>query len=345
MEAGDGSRVQESRGRAGEARGASATGGGVSGSDALELARLRARERQLQAVAELGFEALGAPPFAALIDRAVHSVARALAVEIVAIEELLGDGDLVVHAAVGVGEDALGRQHAGAGEGSQAGYTVITGDLLTEARFRPAAVLTRSAARSSVSVAIGSRERPWGVLLAASSRERRFSEDDVVFLHGVANVLAMAWQRADTERTVRVSEELLRGGFEHSPIGMVLANLDGTFNRVNLAFARMLGYGHPDELVGVSATALTHPEDRREDLVGIQAMLEQRLPYSGEKRYVRADGEVVHALAGSTAVRDQRGEALMFFTQVKDITESKRAEALLHESQARLQSILDNARR
>ncbi|MGA2926026.1 MAG: GAF domain-containing protein [Solirubrobacteraceae bacterium] len=234
MEAGDGSRVQESRGRAGEARGASATGGGVSGSDALELARLRARERQLQAVAELGFEALGAPPFAALIDRAVHSVARALAVEIVAIEELLGDGDLVVHAAVGVGEDALGRQHAGAGEGSQAGYTVITGDLLTEARFRPAAVLTRSAARSSVSVAIGSRERPWGVLLAASSRERRFSEDDVVFLHGVANVLAMAWQRADTERTVRVSEELLRGGFEHSPIGMVLANLDGTFNRVNL---------------------------------------------------------------------------------------------------------------
>ena len=157
--------------------------GEVPAGDAGELKRLRARERQLQAVAELGFAAIGAPPFAVLIDRAVQSVAKALGVEIIAVEELGADGDLLVHAAVGVVEDALGRQPAGAGEGSQAGYTlragapVITDDLLTEARFRPAAVLTRSAARSSLSVAVGSVERPWGVLLAASTHARRFSED------------------------------------------------------------------------------------------------------------------------------------------------------------------------
>ncbi|MGA2927415.1 MAG: PAS domain S-box protein, partial [Solirubrobacteraceae bacterium] len=170
-----------------------------------------------------------------------------------------------------------------------------------------------------------------------------FSADDVGFLQGVPNVLAMAWQRGETERTLRVSEELLRAGFEDSPIGMVLANLDGTFHRVNVAFARTLGFEHCDDLVGVSEASLTDPEDRGHDRAAPQAMLEQRVPYSGEKRYIRADGEVVCALVGATVVRDRRGEALMFFTQVKDITESKRAEALLYESQSRLQSIVDHA--
>ena len=62
--------------------------GGVPAAAAGEQARLRARERQLQAVAELGLEALGAPAFARLLDRAARSVAAALEVEIVAIEEL-----------------------------------------------------------------------------------------------------------------------------------------------------------------------------------------------------------------------------------------------------------------
>jgi len=321
----------------------------VPGAAAGELGRLRARERQLQAVAELGLEALGSPTSAALLDQAVRSVAGALAVEIVAIEELQAGGDLLVHASVGVVPGALGRQQAGAGDGSQAGYTlqagapVITEELASETRFRPAAVLTRSQARSSLSVAIGPRERPWGVLLAASTSERRFSEDDAGFLQGVANVLAMARERGESERAVRASEELLSGGFERSPIGMTLANVDGTFNRVNVAFAQMLGYEHPDLLVGVSMASVTHPEDRAKDRLAMQMMLEQGVPFSGEKRYVRADGEVVDAQLGSTVVRDQRGQPLMFFGQVRDVTESRRAEALLYESRSRLQSILDHA--
>ena len=256
MNVADESFAEDRRESGADAPGRSEVAGEALSSDDHELARLRARERQLGAVAELGFEAIGAPSFAQLIDRAVRSVARALEVEIVAVEELQADGDLVVHAAVGAAEDALGRQPAGAGDGSQAGYTlqartpVITNDLLGEARFRPAAVLTRSAARSSLSVAVGSREQPWGVLLAASTYARRFSEDDVGFLQGVANVLAIARERGE-------SQSRLRSILDHAPALIYLIDLDGRFVVINDELEKILGVPREQALGKLSADRRT----------------------------------------------------------------------------------------
>ena len=330
---------------AGEARDPSAAGGGGSASDVLELARLRARERQLQAVAELGLEAIGAPAFAVLIDRVVQSVARALAVEVVAIEELLADGGLVVHAAVGVGERALGRQQAGAGEGSQAGYTVqagtpvITDDLLTEARFRPAAVLTRSAARSSLSVAVGSPQRPWGVLLAASTRERRFSEDDVGFLQGVANVLAMATDQRtaerERERTLADLEEAQRlarlGSWSWNPS----ADQVSWSAQMYAIFGRAPVRGPPSIRAFV---AYIHPDDRERVTDAYAQALAGETAFELECRIVAGDEaqRTVHALAHKDAARPGA-----YLGTIQDVTRQRRTErerlALL-ETTARAES-------
>jgi diguanylate cyclase (GGDEF)-like protein/PAS domain S-box-containing protein len=308
-----------------------------------------ARARQMQAVADLGLEALADPAFPVLIGRAVGVVARELDVEVVAIDELLADGQLLVRAAVGLEEGAAGHYMAKGGDDSQAGYTLLAGepviadDLRQEVRFTPAPALMRAGARSSISVAIGPRERSWGVLVVAATRTRRFSDDDIVFLQSMANVLGAAAQRVEAENALRVSEELFRGGFEHSPIGMALSNLEGTLRQANAAFVRMLGYERPEELAGASIASFTHPEDRWKDSDAIRAMLEEGLPYSGEKRYIDARGAVVDALVVSTPVRDEHGQPSAFFTQVEDITEAKRAQARVREGQSRLQGIIDHA--
>ncbi len=133
-------------------------------------------------------------------------------------------------------------------------------------------------------------------------------------------------ERHRLEEQLRASEERFRGGFEHSPIGMTLTNLDGTLERVNAAFARMLGYEDPQELAGVNFVSLTHPDDVDVNLDGFRAMLEQDRPYTAEKRYLRRDGEVVTVIVGSTAVRDDEGHPVALFTQAEDITDRKRAE-------------------
>ena len=132
-------------------------------------------------------------------------------------------------------------------------------------------------------------------------------------------------------------DELFAQGFEHSPIGMALTSLDGKFERVNSAFARLLGYGAPDELVGVSFASLTHPDDAAQSVGAIGVLLERDTTYQAEKRYIRRDGAVVHVLLAVAVVRDACGQPVKFFTQVEDITERKAAES----ERARLATIVE----
>lgn len=121
-------------------------------------------------------------------------------------------------------------------------------------------------------------------------------------------------------------ELLFRGGLEHSPIGLALTNLDGTFSQVNGAYARLLGYGGPEQPVGISFASVTHPDDAVANLAAMRSALESGQPYQAEKRCIRADGAIVHVLLAVTVVRDAAGQPTMFFTQVEDITERKAAE-------------------
>ncbi len=151
-------------------------------------------------------------------------------------------------------------------------------------------------------------------------------------------------KRHRLEEQLRASEERFRGGFEHSPIGMTLTNLDGTLERVNAAFARMLGYENPQELAGVNFVSLTHPDDVDVNLDGFRGMLEQDRPYTSEKRYLRRDGEVVTVIVGSTAVRDDEGHPVALFTQAEDITERERAEREREQALAELEEAQQIAR-
>jgi PAS domain S-box-containing protein len=139
------------------------------------------------------------------------------------------------------------------------------------------------------------------------------------------------------EDALRESEGLLAQGFEQSPIGMALTNLDGRFGLVNPAFARLLGYAAPKELVGVSSASLTHPDDAPENVAAMRVILEQGKPYQAKKRYIRTDGAVVEVLLAAGVVRDARGQPAMFFTQVEDIFEHSAAGS----ERARLAAIVE----
>ena len=124
---------------------------------------LGVRAAEQKALAELGLLALTHASPEDLIGQAVRAVSSAMDVEIVALDELSADGDLLVRAAVGLGDAPIGVVRGSAGTGSQAGYTllstapVISADLTAERRFTPAAMLMAHGARGSASVVIGTR--------------------------------------------------------------------------------------------------------------------------------------------------------------------------------------------
>ena len=105
--------------------------------------RLRARERQQAAVAELGQRALVAAELPDLLQAAAALVAQTLDVELSAVLELLpGGAEFVVRAHHGWSDGLVRDLRVPAGDDSQSGYTllsrepVVLDDARTETRFK-----------------------------------------------------------------------------------------------------------------------------------------------------------------------------------------------------------------
>jgi PAS domain S-box-containing protein len=178
---------------------------------------LETRTHQQAAVTALGLRALANTDLQQLMDDVVALVAQILEVEYTKIVELLPGGkELLLLAGVGFEEGLVGRVTESAGLGSQAGFTllseepVIVEDLATETRFRSPPLLHEHGAVSGMSVVIHGREGPFGVLGANTTSPRTFSEDDANFLQAVANVLAAAVERKDTEEKLEEVREAER---------------------------------------------------------------------------------------------------------------------------------------
>jgi diguanylate cyclase (GGDEF)-like protein/PAS domain S-box-containing protein len=133
----------------------------------------------------------------------------------------------------------------------------------------------------------------------------------------------------------------LATAFYESPLGIVMLDRDGRWQEVNPAWCAILGRPRT-ELLGRHFNDLTHPDDLA---VGLEmlATLEGGAPsVQGEKRYLTADGAVVHAAESITASRDNRGRVVRYIAHVRDETARIRAEHELAESARLFRDVLEN---
>ncbi|MFT4947868.1 MAG: DNA-binding NarL/FixJ family response regulator [Natronomonas sp.] len=175
---------------------------------------LQTRVRQQAAVADLGQYALRGCDLGSLFERAVESVSKGLDTEYSKVLEYRpANGDLLLRAGTGWQPGLVGEAAVGAGEESQAGYTlqteepVVVEDLRTESRFSGPPLLLDHGVVSGISVIIGTPAEPWGMLGTHTSERRSFAQDDITFVRGVANILTDAIEREQLERNLRQSEQ------------------------------------------------------------------------------------------------------------------------------------------
>ena len=176
---------------------------------------LRSRAAQQSALAKLGLLALGGGSLQALLERATVLVAETLEVDLAQAFELDPDaGCLRLCAGVGMRAGLVGTATVETGRGSLAGFTVVRDaavvveDLRTERRFRAPPLLIEHGVVSGLTVVIHGRDRrrgtaPWGVLGAHTRAPRTFTEQDITFLHTVANTVGLAIERNDAEHELR----------------------------------------------------------------------------------------------------------------------------------------------
>ncbi len=167
---------------------------------------LRARVRQQEATGRLGLAALTGTDLSGLMGETVRAVAGVLGVEYCKILELMPDGaTLLLRAGVGWREGLVGTATVGTNLRSQAGYAlispgpVVVEDLRTDNRFEDPDLLQEHGVVSGLSTTIHVGGRAYGVLSAHTRARRLFTEDEILFLQEVAEVLGAAIERRRTE--------------------------------------------------------------------------------------------------------------------------------------------------
>jgi diguanylate cyclase (GGDEF)-like protein/PAS domain S-box-containing protein len=133
------------------------------------------------------------------------------------------------------------------------------------------------------------------------------------------------------EEELREAEERFRSSFENAAIGMALVGLDGRWLRVNDALVQLTGYD-AEQLVEMSFRDLTPHEDLEADVNAFDDLISGRTDsHHAEKRYIRADGQLVWVALSVSVVRDRDGHLLHLISQMQDITARKAAEHELAE--------------
>ena len=145
----------------------------------------------------------------------------------------------------------------------------------------------------------------------------------------------------EAERARRESEERLAATYEAATVGIAEADETGRLLRVNDAICKMLGRSR-EELLSMTFFDYTHRGGSSRRCCELRASSRGELDsYSVRKRACKPDGTIVYLDVYASAVRDEAGRFLYGVRVIQDVTDAKRMEDRIRESERHMRDLLE----
>jgi PAS domain S-box-containing protein len=178
-------------------------------------------------------------------------------------------------------------------------------------------------------------------LLEQTQRPQIVSKGTKENLNQAKSVHTDIRDRKRATMTLAEREVELHHIFDQMAVGIANASLDGRLIAANQKYCDLLGYAL-DEIVTKTFVELTHPEDRDTDHQLVQSLLKGKIPFfSMEKRYLHKNGTYIWVNLTVSPIRDANGETKSLLGVVYDISDRKRTEETLQQSESKYRALIE----
>jgi sigma-B regulation protein RsbU (phosphoserine phosphatase) len=172
-----------------------------------------------------------------------------------------------------------------------------------------------------------------------------FTESTAVPIFDAQNHL-IKWRGIDRDITAtrRTDEQVftLSQALEQSPNAVLITDLGGNIEYVNPAFTRLTGY-QAEEVVGKNPRILQSGQTPLEQYRRLWETITAGREYQHEIQDRKKNGELYWALETIAPIRNAAGKPTNFLAIQQDITQRKRVEVALRESESQTRLIIQNA--
>jgi len=302
--------------------------------------------RQRKVLAELGELALVSDDLEHILDEACRLVGDALETHMAKFMLLEEDGlTLTVRNGVGWAPGVVGQVRVQALDGTperhslDTGSAVISTDIATETRFRYHDFQIQNGVQAFVNVLVhGATEaRPFGIFEVDCRHPRQFTQSDIDFLRGYANLIGAALKRSVTLHAMRLTEAKLRESERHyriaaelNPLWPWTATSDGALLSLD---PRWYDYTArtPEQTLGRQWLNAAHPDDKLTIARAWNQSLASLQPFDAQIRLRRHTGEYRWFRVRALCSLDAAGHCEQWYGTVEDINERVQLEAALRD--------------
>jgi len=166
-----------------------------------------------------------------------------------------------------------------------------------------------------------------------------YKKDGLTYVDGVTSDIT---ERKQAEEALRRSEEKLRATFESVAEGITVTDMAGNILETNEATLRVYGGSNKEELIGRSGFEIVSPKDLARSTEDFETILREGHIGTREYTLLRKDGTEYPGEVNVSLIWDTFGNPIGVISITRDITERKRAEERLSQSEQRYRLLADN---
>ena len=150
-------------------------------------------------------------------------------------------------------------------------------------------------------------------------------------------------QRKQSEVALLESQEMYESLINASPNSVIVTDLEGRIIFASEKTLELLGLESMDEIIGKNSRDFISPDNLERAKRSVQRALQEGISKKIELTFTRKDGSRFIGEVTSSLIKDVEGNPKSFTATTQDITERKRIEEALRESERKYRTLVDSA--